>query len=78
MRTTLRLDDDVAAAAHALRQREGIGLSEALNRLARAGMAKPAKRKVYRHWARDIGFKVDVSNIGEVLDLLDEDDAGRR
>ncbi|HEU0168187.1 MAG TPA: ribbon-helix-helix protein, CopG family, partial [Chloroflexota bacterium] len=48
MRTTVTLDDDVAAAASELRRQEGIGLSEAVNRLARAGLARPAKRYVYK------------------------------
>lgn len=72
MRTTLALDDDVAAAVERLRREEGIGLSEAVNRLARAGMVKPRARASYRHRTSSLGLKVDVSNIGAVLDLLDE------
>lgn len=72
MRTTLRLEDDVVAAVEKIRRREGIGISEAVNRLARAGIAKPAKREPYRHTARPLGLKVDVSCIGAVLELLDE------
>ncbi|MBV8083551.1 MAG: ribbon-helix-helix protein, CopG family [Chloroflexi bacterium] len=64
MRTTVTLDDDAAAAANELRRQEGIGISEALNRLARAGLAKPTKRKVYKHWGTDIGVKVDLTCIG--------------
>ncbi len=78
MRTTLTLDEDVMAAANELRRQEGIGLSEAVNRLARAGIAKPAPRKVYKHWGTDLGLKVDVTNIGEVLGMLDEEEFGRR
>ena len=66
------LDDDVAAAVERLRREEGIGLSEAVNRLARAGMVKPRARSSYRHRTSSLGLKVDVSNIGAVLDLLDE------
>jgi len=72
MRTTLTLDDDVAAAVQKIRRDQGVGVSEAVNRLARAGLAKPAKRKVYVHKSFPMGIKVDVSNIGEVLELLDE------
>jgi hypothetical protein len=72
MRTTLKLDDDVVAAADKLRRDEGIGLSEAVNRLARAGMMKPVRRTRYRHRTSQIGLRVDVSNIGTVLELLDE------
>lgn len=73
MRTTLKLDDDVAAEAERLKRAEGIGLSEAINRLARAGMVQRKDRAVFVNRSAPIGLKVDVSNIGEVLDLLDQD-----
>jgi hypothetical protein len=73
MRTTFKLDNDVAAAAERLRREEGIGISEAVNRLARAGMVKPSTRARYRHEAVDLGIKVDVTDIGSVLELLDDE-----
>lgn len=72
MRTTFKLDPDVAAAVERLRREEGIGLSEAVNRLVRAGMVRPKTRHRYRHRSTKVGLKVDVTNIGEVLDALDE------
>jgi hypothetical protein len=72
MRTTVKLDDDVAAAVEKVRHEEGIGLSAAVNRLARAGMVKPARRAPYRHRTSQLGLQVDVSNIGTILELLDE------
>ncbi len=72
MRTTVTLDDDVAAEIERLRREEGLGLSEATNRLIRAGMAAPKARAPYRHETRDLGLTVDVTDIGAVLDLLDE------
>lgn len=72
MRTTFTLDDDVAAAVEKLRREEGIGVSEAVNRLIRGGMVMPGKRRRYRHRSADLGIKVDVSDIGAVLELLDE------
>jgi len=72
MRTTVTLDSDVAVAVEKVRQNEGIGMSEAVNRLIRVGLSRPAKRNIYQHRSADIGFKVDVTNIGEVVDLLDE------
>ena len=72
MRTTLNLDDDVAAEAERLKREEGIGLSEAINRLARAGMVQRMDRTVFVNRAAPIGLKVDVSNISEVLDLLED------
>jgi hypothetical protein len=73
MRTTLNLDDDVMAEVERLRRQEGLGLSEAVNRLARAGMARPAREERYVHRTVELGLKVDVTDIGTVLDLLDED-----
>ncbi len=73
MRTTITLDDDVAAAVDALRAESGAGVSEVVNRLVRAGLARKAVTKPYRHHSRDLGLKVDVTNIGEVLDVLDGD-----
>ena len=72
MRTTFSLDDDVAAVVESLRREKGIGISEAVNQLIRVGMMAPTKRPRYEHRSSDLGLKVDVSNIGEVLDLLDE------
>lgn len=74
MRTTVVVDDDVAGEIERLR-REGLGLSEALNLLARRGMAKGASAEVvkYRHRASKIGLKIDVVNVADVLDLLDDD-----
>ena len=44
MRTTVRLDADVAAAAEQLSRERHIGLGEAINQLARAGMrARPTR-----------------------------------
>ena len=73
MRTTVTLDDDVAAEVERLRREEGLGLSEATNRLIRTGMAAPTRQAIYRHETRDLGLKVDVTDVGAVLDLLDED-----
>lgn len=73
MRTTFTLDDDVAAAVELLRREEGLGLSEAVNRLIRAGMVGPKRRSTYRHRDADLGLRVDVTDIGAVLDLLDAD-----
>jgi len=71
MRTTVNLDDDVAAAVRRLRDERGIGVSEAVNRLARVGlMVKPARSRFRQRTAR-LGLTLDVSNIAEALELLD-------
>lgn len=72
MRTTFTLDDDVAAEVERLRREEGLGLSEAVNRLIRQGMARPPRSETYEHRTASIGLKVDVTDIGQVLDLLDD------
>jgi hypothetical protein len=72
MRTTITLDDDIVAEIERLRREEGIGPSEAVNRLIRAGMVAHPRRREYRHRSAPIGLRVDVTDIGAVLDLLDE------
>ena len=74
MRTTVSLDDDVVAEVTRLRRERGVGLSEALNELARAGVAASRVDFVYRHPVHDMGALVDLSNVADVLDLLDEAD----
>ncbi|WP_024443789.1 hypothetical protein [Mycobacterium sp. UM_Kg27] len=74
MRTTVVIDSDVAAEIERLR-RQGLGISEALNLLARRGIAASASApgSRYRHRSTPIGLKVDVTNVAQVLDLLDDD-----
>lgn len=71
MRTTIVVADDVAAEMERLRREDGLGPSDALNLLARRGMAAGAPRVDYVHHSRELGIKVDVMNVGEVLELLD-------
>ncbi len=72
MRTTITLDDDVVAELERLRREEGLGLSEAANALIRRGFAQPRRRATYEHRSADVGLRVDVADIGAVLDVLDE------
>jgi Ribbon-helix-helix protein, copG family len=71
MRTTVVLDDDIAAAVAQLRRERGIGLSEALNQLARAGLTVRHEREPFRQRTVALGLKVDVTNVAEVLELLE-------
>lgn len=71
MRTTVTLDDDVAAAVQRLRRDRGVGVSEAVNRLARAGLAVKDSREPFRQRSVSIGLNVDVTNVAEALELLD-------
>jgi hypothetical protein len=74
MRTTVNLDPDVAAAAERLRAERNIGLSDAVNELARAGMRARPKEKLFLQRTHPLGLRVDVSNVAEALDLLDGED----
>jgi hypothetical protein len=71
MRTTVTLDDDVAAAVARLRRERGIGQSQALNQLARAGAAHRARPTTFRQRTASLGLGVSVDNIAEVLEQLD-------
>ena len=73
MRTTVNLDDDVAAAIEHLRRQRSIGMSEAVNELVRAGLraeeSKPAKPFVQR--SRPMGMRIDVTNVWKAVEELE-------
>lgn len=73
MRTTVTLADDVAAELQRLQRERSIGVSEALNELARAGMVRhgePRQRFVQR--THDFGRgMVDMTNVADALEQLD-------
>lgn len=71
MRTTVSLDDDVAAAVDRLRRERNLGLSQAVNELIRNGLRVPEQRREFRQRSADLGLRIDVSNVAEALDLLD-------
>ncbi len=70
MRTTVTLDPDVAAAVEQLRKR-GIGVSEAINDLARSGLTIKQARKPFRQRRASLALKIDVTNVAEALEQLD-------
>jgi Arc/MetJ family transcription regulator len=72
VRTTVSLDDDTAAAVQRLRREHDLGVSEAVNQLIRRGLRPPASRPPYVHRTRALGLRSDVTDVGAVLDLLDE------
>ncbi|PYM12969.1 MAG: CopG family transcriptional regulator [Candidatus Rokuibacteriota bacterium] len=71
MRTTITLDRDVAQAIHRLRRQRGIGLSEAVNDLIRAGLRARAPRPAFRQRVHSLGLKIDVRNVADALEILD-------
>jgi hypothetical protein len=76
MRTTVTLADDVAAELQRLRRERSIGVSDALNELARAGMVRrkePRKKFVQRTNNLGRAF-IDVTNVAEALELAEGPD----
>ncbi|MGH3898280.1 MAG: ribbon-helix-helix protein, CopG family [Pseudonocardiaceae bacterium] len=71
MRTTVSLDDDVAAAVQRLRAERNIGLSEAVNELARAGLTVPSQRTRFIQRTFPMGARLDVTNVGDALEYLE-------
>jgi len=75
MRTTLSLDDDVAAAVQRLREERQIGLSDAVNELIRAGLTAPTRCTTFRQRTANLGLRIDVSNVADALERLDGPEA---
>lgn len=76
MRTTVVLEDDVAAAIEQLRRKRSLGMSEAVNELVRAGLRSKPAAKEFRQRSEPLGLRIDVSNIADALELLDADTNG--
>ena len=72
MRTTVSLDDDVTAEINRVRREEGLGLSTVVNQLIRQGISSTREAPTYVHRSARLGLRVDVTNIGDVLEILDE------
>jgi hypothetical protein len=73
VRTTVVLEPDVQAAVDRIRRDEGIGVSEALNRLARAGLARgpAARRKRFVQRTARLGIRIDLTSVEDALEQLD-------
>lgn len=73
MRTTVVLEPDVQAAVDRIRREEGIGVSEALNRLARAGLMQggATRRKRFVQRTSRLGIRIDVTSVEDALEHLD-------
>jgi hypothetical protein len=72
MRTTITLQDDVAAAVERLRRERGLGLSEAVNELVRAGLVRKPRQNRFRARSHRLGLKIAVDNVAETLEQLEE------
>ncbi len=79
MRTTLTLDDDVAAALERLRKARRGSFRDLVNEALRAGLrsltAPPRKRARFRTRAVDLGqcLPGNVDNVAEVLAVAEGD-----
>lgn len=76
MRTTLTLDDDVAAKLQSLARRTGRAFRAVVNETLRRGLTAPAPRarEPFKVVVRDLGPRrpgLDLDNIGEVLDRVE-------
>jgi hypothetical protein len=72
MRTTITLEPDVAAAVDAVRRERHVGVSVAVNELIRAGLGRgEGPRKPFVQRTSQMGARMDVSNIADVLEVLD-------
>ncbi len=79
MRTTLTLDDDVAAALEQLRRTRGGRLKTVINELLREGLrhvhVRPTRRVRFRTQSIDLGRPraSSVDNVAEVLAIAEDD-----
>lgn len=71
MRTTVTLDDDVAAALEQLRRERGLGLSEALNELARSGLRRRPEQVTFRQQSQVMGLTIDVIDVADAIEQLE-------
>jgi adenine C2-methylase RlmN of 23S rRNA A2503 and tRNA A37 len=83
MRTTVTFDSDVAVRLKRLRKERDLGLKEIINEAVRQGLDKmempPKPRKPFVTRAVNLGEPLmNLDNIGEVLELLDEEDYIRK
>jgi hypothetical protein len=75
MRTTVTFDRDVESALRRLRRERGLGVSEAVNELVRAGLAagrhSADRPQPFRQPTATLDLRIDVSNVAEALEQLD-------
>lgn len=71
MRTTVTLDDDVAAAVEQVQRERSIGKSQAINDLIRAGLVTRPERRPFKQETYPMGMLIDVTNVAEALELLE-------
>ena len=75
MRTTLTIDDDVAAVLVRLRKARGAKLRDLINEALRRGLEdmsrRPKERRPFRTRSVDLGPSID--NVSELLSIVEGD-----
>ncbi|HEU5001842.1 MAG TPA: ribbon-helix-helix protein, CopG family [Actinomycetota bacterium] len=71
MRTTITLDEDVAAAVEQVRRERSVGMSQAINDLIRAGLAAKPVRRPFKQKSYPMGLLIDVSSIANAIEYLE-------
>lgn len=72
VRITVNLADDVAAAVEQLRRERSLGLSEAINELARSGLARQStSRPRFVQRTHELGLTVDVTDVAKALEQVE-------
>jgi len=80
MRTTLTIDDDVAAMLEQLRKKRGAALKNLINEALRRGLQemarRPKPRTPFRTRSVDLGRAriPSIDDIGEVLEIAEGED----
>lgn len=79
MRTTLTIDDDLAAQLREEAARQGLPFKQVLNRTLRLGLrasAGPIARQPYRTRARPLGLRtgIDPDKMNQLYDELETED----
>jgi Arc/MetJ family transcription regulator len=70
-RTTITMDNDVAAAVERLRRERELGVSSAVNELIRRGLRHEPERRRFEQETSVMGARVDVTNVSEALEVLE-------
>ena len=82
MRTTLSIDDDVAALLEQTRKARDTTFKQIVNDALREGLARlnsPPERRPFRTRPADLGncFYPDLDNVWEILDEVEHNGSGR-
>jgi len=79
MRTTVTLDDDLAAQLKDRAHARGVPFKTAINEAIRSGLEKPRKPTPYRVPTRKMGApKIDLTRATQLAGQLEDDELVRR